>query len=820
MKQHLAAQLKHIFLKIIGSCLVVLFVCSGRLSGQTTIATTANFTNQATVSTVTFNFQNTNSFPVVITNMEGVLSNYGVVSTEIWYKTSAISAAPGTISVGNGWTLSGSASINGILDTTDNITQPLFNTLSLTIPANTTYGIAVAAYTSTGGVQRTGDAASSVTVGAGGCNFLSGNNIGYAAAAATPAAPTLTPKGWIGKITFIPGGACTGTPITATASGPANICYGALFNLSASSYAIGGSIGYQWQKYNTTTAVWEDIPLATTPNYTLSITAATQFRFKTICTSTNTFSVSNTVTVNIGSGLAGGAYTINKNAPGSATNFVSFSNAAAAMVCGITGPVTFNVVPGSGPYTESVFFNNIPGTNAVDRIRINGNGNTIQSISPGNYLGVILVDGTKYMTIDSLTIRTLSLSETGITLADTASHDSIMHCFVDMRSINIASGNQSVGISLSGYFYNPIVHAEVGNCYVGYNHILATTAIGGPSYGIMDGYYGNNQSNQLDSGNAIVHNVVENCYTGGIATNSNNGTLIAYNDIHRTNKTGSTGNFFGINCWASNDYSSVVAPVNKVKIIGNRVHNPSINNTISNFTGIEVENDWDFLYLGHRNNFLIANNAIYNVNADVGSVTGIYLVTGNFNTAIPSLDTTMVYNNTIDIHQTSAAGATSGIVGITYNDNHFGVVSNDAERVFMENNLITISSASTVAAAKYGFMYINPTLNIPLNLNAQRNDVYITGTGTGYYCSWDGTNYLNAAAFQAFMPGQEMGTISADPQYIAAAAGDLTPSDLLLFGNGVNVQSLVPIDILGRPRPGSPTLGAFEVGWMPESMHY
>jgi hypothetical protein len=779
-------------------------------NAQTTISTTNSFTNQSTVSTVTFNFQNTNNFPVVITNMEGILSSYGLVSTEMWYKTSAINGMPGLINAGNGWILSASASINGILDTLDNATQPLFNILNLTIPANTTYGIAVAAYNTTGGAQRTGSAASAVSVSTSGCNFLSGDNVGYAAINATPQAPALTPKGWIGKITFIPDGACTGTPVAAVASGPSNICSGASFSLSASAYAVGGSIGYQWQRYNTTTLAWEDITAATTPNYTLTITVSTQFRLKTDCISTGAFSVSNAITVNIGTGLAGGVYTINKNAPSSVTNFISFTGAAAAMICGITGPVTLNVAPGSGPYNESVIFNNIPSTSAVNRVRINGNGETIQSVSPSAYQGVVHINGTKYLIIDSLTVRSLSADAIGISFADSSTHDSIMHCFVDMRSIGTAATSQSTGIGLCFYNNAPSVIYYVNHCYIGYNHILGTTGAGGPEYGILDGGYNNGNLGPFGWGNVIVYNDIENVHTIGISSAGSDGSVIAYNNIHADNKVNGASNFWGITCWTGYLESGGTSQPQRT-VVGNRIHNPCTTNTVTNFTGIEVQNDWGGLFSGHTRNTLIANNAIYNVNADLGSTIGIYLGVGGYNLGTPNNDTIQVYHNTVNINQTASASTTSSIAGITYQDNYYGLASTDIESVYMKNNLITISSAATTIN-KYAFVYTNPVGNITLNLNAQRNDVYITGTGTGYYCVFNGNNYLSYFAFQSFMPGQEMGTISADPQYTDATTGNLSPLNLSLFGNGLNLQSIVPADILGRQRSATPTVGAFEVG--------
>ena len=251
---------KPFILKMLCSVALILVVFSTHLRAQTTISTTSSFSNESTVSTVTFNFQNTNSYPVVITNMESILSNFGIIQTEFWYKTSAINGAPGMINTANGWTLASSGTVNGIANTINtNATQPLFLNLTLTIPANSTYGIAIAAYNGTSGSLRIGSSGATVSLGGGGCNFLTGTNIGYASDAITPAAPTTVLKGWIGKVTFISGAACSGTPNAPTISGPSSICANSFFNLTATGYSVGSTYAYQWQRYNTTTLVWDDI---------------------------------------------------------------------------------------------------------------------------------------------------------------------------------------------------------------------------------------------------------------------------------------------------------------------------------------------------------------------------------------------------------------------------------------------------------------------------------------------------------------------------------------------------------------------------------
>jgi hypothetical protein len=787
---------------------ILAFLCNHAL-GQVSISTTNSFTNTETVSTVTFNFQNTNTYPVIITNVAGIVGSYGDISTQLWYKTSAINGAPGDISTTNGWVQAGTGNFPGIQNLTSNTTQSFLSGLSLTIPANTTYGIAVVASGGAGGVLRIGAAAGTVSLSAGGCNLITGNNIGYAAAAAPPVAPALTPKGWIGKITFIPGSNCTGTPNAPVISGPANICSGAAFNLTSSGYSLGPGISYQWQSFNTVSSTWVDIAGASAVSYSSTgITASTQFRLKTLCSFTATQSLSNVLTIGIGTGLAG-VYTINNNLPSSSTNFTSFTAAAAAMSCGISGPVTLNVAPGSGPYTETATFGNIPGTSAVNKIRLNGNGAVLQYNNSTSEITILRLQGTDYMTVDSLTVRSLStLNGYGISLTDTATHDSITHCFVDMSSLNTVNSFNTGGITLSGDGFNTTTFdGKSFSCFVGYNHILGSNGEGGPFFGITDGWFNNfNNYNYNDTGNIIAYNEVENFSTYGITVSSGNHTKVLYNNIHRTNKTAGD-DFVGISNWG--DYNNNTANNNSdIQIVGNRIHNPSVNQSSGLFYGIQSYDNNNFNTNGDHH-VLIANNAIYNIGL-IGTTTNVFGIafwSGN-NSTIVNNSTIKILHNTIDFSSTLASS--NNIYGIYGYDYWNNTTTNDDE-VFIKNNIITITGG--ISGTKYGFYYSDFNNTNNWDLEALRNNCYMNSSmpGTQYYAHYENTDYLTMAAFQAANPTLEVGSLSVDPQYTSVATGDLTPLNYSLYGNGVNVQADVPTDILGRLRSTTPTPGAFEI---------
>jgi hypothetical protein len=764
---------------------------------QTVITSTSSFTNDESVATVTLNFENTNPFPVIITGVSGVLDAFGPQTVELWYKTSGVNGAPGNIATGNGWQQAGYSSVSGIANTTTTVTQPFFQSISLTVPANTTYGLAIAGYNGVGS-QRAGVLTGPVTLSAGGCNIHTGPTIGYAVNTAPPAAPVTASKGWIGSITFMPATTCGGTPAAAVISAPPGICAGTSFSMNATGYTTAVGVSHQWQYYNTVTAAWAPVTGATGSICTITagITASTQYRLVSTCASSGLQGISNVVTVGLGTGMASGTYTINKNLPVSATNFISFADATAALSCGVSGPVVINVTPGSGPYNETVKFGIIPGASATNTIKLNGNGNTVQYLNVSGELQMLTLSGTKYLKIDSLIFKTLSTTMGwGTLVTNSSAYDSISHCLFDMASQTggVTSVNMN-GIVFSASATAPVVWGDNGkSCYVGYNHIKGPNTGSGPFYGIcLGGGLG-------DSNNVIAHNEVENFYNYGIYTYSGGNIKILYNDIHRTNKA-ATSFYYGIYAWGNyNNYTYNYAT--RIEIVGNRLHNPSNSaGTITAFYGITAGNGWYNDTLNTEDTVIIANNAIYNVMQAAASIWGIHFGNGNSGN-------TYVYHNTIDINQ-PIAGA--GIVYGLWSNYYYWNNNNNYGTTYVKNNLVTITGGTT--GAKYGFYYNDYNNNTGWDVEAQRNNFYVNSSqpGTQYYGNYWGVDYLTMAAFQAAHPTQEMGSLSVEPQYISVATGDLTPLNASLQGNGVNLQSIVPRDINGNPRSVTPTPGAFE----------
>lgn len=462
-----------------------------------------------------------------------------------------------------------------------------------------------------------------------------------------------------------------------------------------------------------------------------------------------------------------GTYTINAALPASATNyqnFTSFSNALNTY--GVCGPVVANVAPAT-PYNEFLELGNIAGASAVNTIKINGNGATLQYANNTNDRQLLILNGAKYVKIDSLNFKSLATDfGWGALITNNASYDSITRCTFNLTSVTSISSANVNGITFSGSATAATTSGLCGTyCYIGGNHIVGATGTGGPYYAISISAGGNDN-------NVIDNNEIKNFYYYGTYISSANNTVLKGNDYHKTTKTGSLTTFYGI---------YLTGTSSGTKIIGNRLHDPRATAGTGSVYGIYNAGEGTSAAPN-----LIANNAIYNINQS-GLIYSIYNSTSPY---------TYLYHNTITIDQILTS--TSAVYGIYFTGTNTGSVA--------KNNNISITGGTT--GAKYGFYYSTASSIT----DAQKNNIYVNSTqsGTQYYGYYT-TAYATQAAFQTAYPTWEVGSTTADPQFASAVTGDLTPGNMSLYGSGENLLTTVPVDILGVPRSQTPTPGAFEL---------
>jgi parallel beta-helix repeat protein len=475
-----------------------------------------------------------------------------------------------------------------------------------------------------------------------------------------------------------------------------------------------------------------------------------------------------TLTVTLRSS-ASGTFTVNRLQPTGATNFSSFRELADLLnTVGVCGPVVVNVEPNSGPYEDTFYLREVPGVSATNWIRINANGNTLQS----DQRPMVLLSGMAHTRIDSLTLRSLDVNYTaGVCIMKESHHDSITNCFFDFSSIdNSSSGNYAVA------FTNSLTLATTAgtngsHCYIAGNRIFSSGDKAGAAHGIS-------VAGASDS-NIIVNNLIENGYNFGIYISGATGTLVADNEIHRSAKNDRVTTYHAI-------YTTGEAP--GTRIIGNRIHDPVGPAPTSNITAA-----FNGLRLGASatasDPAIVTNNIIYGVNwpADAN---GIYLEGAAYH---------KVYHNTVAIDKL-----------VSGNGTHVGLYAKGANTgAEFKNNIISITAGST--GEKYGFYFESPSEDAMADM--RHNNIYVRSTQTGpqYYAFYNGKAFSDRTSFRAAYPGVEPISLEAEPRFVNAATGNLAPTNQALQGVGLDLSATVPSDITGAVRGKAATPGAYEL---------
>lgn len=274
------------------TCICAIMMLGFSASAQTTISTTG-FTNNNGNSLITFNFVNNNASAVIITDIASITSLSGANTAQLWYKPGAIAGAPGAISAANGWTMAASGTFTGVANTTTTTAQNFISAINLTVPAGTTYGLALTCNS----IRYSTITAGTYTFSGGGCDIVTGTNIGYGGAA-PPSAPLNTPRGFLGNITFVPAVPCAGTPTPGnTISNTNPVCPNSNFILSLQN-SQGTGTTFQWQS-SPDGITWTNIPGATNGTYTGNISTSTYFQCIVTCTNSGLSATSTPLQVNV-----------------------------------------------------------------------------------------------------------------------------------------------------------------------------------------------------------------------------------------------------------------------------------------------------------------------------------------------------------------------------------------------------------------------------------------------------------------------------------------------------------------------------------------
>lgn len=460
-----------------------------------------------------------------------------------------------------------------------------------------------------------------------------------------------------------------------------------------------------------------------------------------------------------------GYYTIDQNSPASATNFVSFNAARAALECGVTEPVVFDVKPGS--YTEQVVFGRVEGASAVNTITFKGNGNTLQYSSTNtNERAVIKLRGASHFVFDSLTIDAAPKGATdgrygfGVQFIDDADSNVVKNCNIlaDTTLHNYSPDFGAIVLTPN----EEGLEAE-GDTRCDGDSIINNRISGGATSILITG---------TTTGMVIKDNQVLNFAIMGISLRYQVvKALVEANFISRPSRV--EAGFWGIMVWGTGDAANLTVARNTIT----RGFSPEIKS--SGCHAIYV--------YGMNNNggiSYITNNLIYNMHADGGVFQGITLEKSK---------TMIVQHNTISIDSVEAFDNTGA----------YGIYLTYAIDGYITNNLVSITRTGPGQRAAVYFQ--QPAIDVLF----ERNNYYL-GTASNNYAGIISffSRYKTLGEWQA-VTHSEANTFTINPLFQDITNGDLTPTSEAI--DNLGLQRGVLVDIKNRPRSfTTPDMGAFE----------
>jgi gliding motility-associated-like protein len=442
---------------------------------------------------------------------------------------------------------------------------------------------------------------------------------------------------------------CVTPPVagTAVASPNTNICLGAIISLSLNGNTSGGGQTYQWFAAKTNAGPWRAISEARyVKEFRTELGMENYFRCMIVCGGTDT-AWSAPAFVDMNAPLPSGFYTIDPAKPVGNRNYQSFTQAVAALECGIAGWVTFNVVPGT--YTEQIRMHRVYGASDTSRITFQSqNGNpasvtlTFTGTSAANY--VLKLDSASYITYRDITIRSNGTANARVVeLANTAAYDSLLNNIITIPVVT-SSSTGVVGI--------------YADDLKGRDNVIKGNTITNGSSGI---YISGASSADPLPGLVIDSNIVSGSYQYNIYTYYTSRVRITRNILNVTGSRSTTT--YGLYAGYSDTAYQVTA------------NTANIRNTTTTVYGIYVYySDGSIQYPGR-----IANNRVIALTGNTGSLYGLSNYYSTHNTVV---------NNTVSI---KTSGSTS-----------YGLYANQDEFTnYYNNSILSTATSGTNNAAAY-----------------------------------------------------------------------------------------------------------------------
>lgn len=538
------------------------------------------------------------------------------------------------------------------------------------------------------------------------------DNISITEVAASACATTtgLAPDLVIQSITPLSASACGATPVAYEVvienQGSADIAPGTNFDVAAyvgSLTCTGTAASTQTittgLAASATTTLTFNLSLGGSGNVSFEVDAGadiTETNEANNCTSDNTVSAA--------SGL-GGLYTINASLPASATNYVSFTAAAAALNAqGVCAAVIFDVA--TDTYNQNITLTDIAGVSATNTVTFrSASGVASQVVLQSASTDVVVLHNADYHRFENMTIRYTGASTfSAIELQDDADNIIISGC--------ILGGSSSTSTSTS----NAVIFANE-----------STTSL------LVDEV-----------------SILNNTFTGGAY-----GIYFASGTVESTGIEVS-GNTFSTTLFKAIYLDDCTAPV----VSGNTITSPS--NANASFTAIEIDNGTGATVVTKNiisSNFIRYGIVIDNTDATSGNealvANNFIAMGGTFSTPrgidVTGSDYVNVYFNSVHLFGTNnILGYAALYVSGTITDGTVNVV----------NNIFAVTNGGTNQTA----VYLPSTLNRPDFGVIDYNNYYITGSASVGYSSGD---YNTLANWQGLL-SKDANSITIDPQFTSS----------------------------------------------------
>ncbi len=484
--------------------------------------------------------------------------------------------------------------------------------------------------------------------------------------------------------------------------------------------------------------------------------------------STDSDPSNDTITLRLCIPLATGTYTA--GLPGN--DFPSLSELMNYLSCaGIAGPAVINVQFPNNLSNERWEIPAIPGTSATNTLIFDGGRDTISVDANTNFKYIVLMNGTEHVTLRNFVLRSTNAEfGIGILMQNGANFNHITKNRIDLSTIQVIpvtnAANNAMGIVSSGSFANNTTATQANNNLVDSNLIIG---------GHMGIRFNGASGSEGAVNNQIIGNVIRDFGATGVHLSLTFGTVVAGNDIHRSNR-GPTTTFQGINLEAGAFAS---------QIYSNRIHDSHTAATSRATAAIAIRlasvNPPDSVGLNR-----IYNNLVYELNSN--STTNAVLLN--------NVSFADVVFNTFDMSSSLTSNGDSR--GIYFQ----GAISNVR---FLNNNVaqtrngigskqaIGIENTSAAIVSNYNNLYVNAPAGTP---------------GVGLLAA---VNYATMAAWRAAGAGT-FDPLSTDvnPAFVNTSVFDYTPQSPALNNAAISIP-YVTTDINGNPRnPNFPDVGAYE----------